>query len=204
MLALYDQSHSDLMKMGSAELVKTLASESQNSFPLAMAKKLCSRAMINVSSSIVPRTTVFDKEGFNLDPLHWFSMQNAAPVIHQQLEMLRPVGVSYDARFLRDPKSQYPLWHYSWENYYIQGKNRDLHRHASLIVGQRWNRLKHRCEFMLRNSWGSKCNYANPLFQGSGCEAGMPFVPERDFETQIYAVQSFSGFTPPPWTPILK
>jgi len=55
-----------------------------------------------------------------------------------------------------------------------------LSDHASSVVGQRWNSDTHQCEFLLRNSWGADCYYADSSYD---CEPdGHIWIPSKTLE----------------------
>lgn len=46
--------------------------------------------------------------------------------------------------------------------------------HGSVLVGRRWNSPEGRCEYLVRNSWGTTCSYS-PYYD---CEEGNIWIPE--------------------------
>lgn len=97
----------------------------------------------------------------------WFYLGSTRPLlrqIHNQLNRKNIVAINYYADFFDQdgaPKT-------------LEGK------HASSIVGRRWNQEKRTCELPIRNSWGNRCSgYKAASFQEPGaCEKGNIWVNE--------------------------
>lgn len=85
-------------------------------------------------------------------------------VIHQQLEKGNIVGISYYSAFLKS-----------------KPRNIDAF-HASSIVGRRWNRQTNKCEFLIRNSWGTSCSGYR---SGFDCDNGNLWVPRDILEENV-------------------
>ncbi len=52
----------------------------------------------------------------------------------------------------------------------------DSERHASVIVGRRFNKDAQNCEYLIRNSWGSSCAMYDPVLD---CKDGHIWVPKE-------------------------
>ncbi|MFN8845363.1 MAG: hypothetical protein ACK5V3_03090 [Bdellovibrionales bacterium] len=92
--------------------------------------------------------------------------------LNEQLNQKNPVGVAYYAGFFDSataPKS---------------GED----RHMSLIVGRKWDVKSNSCEYLIRNSWGTRCTgYKNLKLKGK-CEAGNIWVDEMTLRKYIYGI----------------
>ena len=187
-------------------------------FPLQFANDMCNAQRKEVRGPLAKMKT-YDKERFGSAAL------KLTPIIHQQLDAHRPVAVYYAANFLNEQNFWAPPRNYSLNNVALDGTHdffkainssgqrkriyswvtkkfelrspyENLGRHASLIVGRKWSASRRRCEFILRNSWGTSCN-VYPATRGhrgdDRCEAGAPFVSDRFFETQVYGTVVFDN-----------
>lgn len=179
--AEYRRAESTLFDLKGREIDVLLATTSQKTFPLEFAKMLCRGHSVQAPPPY-PKMSSIDKEDLGR---FWIKL---SPYIHKQLEEGKPVAVGYAAQFLS--QAGVPRWKYSWVNARV-GANNDVSRHASLIVGRRWNGKS--CEFILRNSWGTGCGYGNENFaRPEKCEGGHLFVTEQFMETQMYRIFYFS------------
>ncbi|MES2965041.1 MAG: hypothetical protein V4760_14240 [Bdellovibrionota bacterium] len=177
----YRESNSSLFALKEKEIQLLLASTNQKNFPLEFAKMICRGHAVHAPPPY-PVMSAIDKQAL---ARFWIKL---SPYVHQQLDSHKPVAVGYAAQFLS--QANVPLWQFSFTNNQ-RGLNNDVSRHASLIVGRRWN--GQRCEFILRNSWGTGCNYKNKIFaRPDKCEAGHLFVTEEFLETQMYRIFYFS------------
>ena len=61
--------------------------------------------------------------------------------------------------------------------------------HSSTIVGQRWNSVAKTCEFLIRNSWGSKCSCYSESLSSQSCEAGNVWVDTQTLLSVVHSVQ---------------
>lgn len=77
--------------------------------------------------------------------------------IDQQLDRDNVVAISYLGRYLRDPNYRGP----------VVG-------HSSLVVGREFNEKTGECEYLIRNSWGSSCQYYSKSYR---CENGHVWLP---------------------------
>lgn len=180
-VAEYRNSNSTLFDLKINEINLLLASTNQKNFPLEFARMLCKNRTI-MAPPPYPVMSSIDKEDFGR---FWIKL---SPYIHKQLEENKPVAIGYAAQFLS--QANVPRWNYGWVAARL-GSNEGVARHASLIVGRRWNGK--RCEFILRNSWGTGCNYGNKLYTSPHkCEGGHLFVGEEFLETQMYRIFYFS------------
>jgi hypothetical protein len=92
--------------------------------------------------------------------------------ISEQLETGRLVGLDYDSRIL--------------ENRHSRGfKINELH--TSSIVGRRWNPEVKSCEYLIRDSYGTKCEYNNydPSYD---CESGNVWLSESQIYTSMTSI----------------
>lgn len=90
--------------------------------------------------------------------------------LNQFLDERKPSAIHYDSTTLHDPKG-----------------HPGLANHISLVVGRKWNPQNQTCEFLIRNSYGTACNYS-PYFR---CERGNIWVPASYIEqisTALYAM----------------
>jgi hypothetical protein len=71
-----------------------------------------------------------------------FRNKNIFKRINSQLDLGRIVGVDYDSRVLKDAQNQ-------------SIKISSLH--TSSIIGRRWDPKANTCQYLIRNSWGEKC-----------------------------------------------
>ncbi|MGE5086854.1 MAG: hypothetical protein ACM3MG_11175 [Bacillota bacterium] len=98
----------------------------------------------------------------------WFYLGSTQPLllqIHHQLDQANIIGINYYADFF--DKDNAP-------------KTPDG-RHASSIVGRRWNKDKKTCELLIRNSWGTRCTgyKAASLKEPGVCDKGNIWVSEK-------------------------
>lgn len=93
----------------------------------------------------------------------------SARAIQEELMSGGIVAISYNADVLIDPTATNKTYDSS-------------NAHASTVVGQRWNEAENRCEFLLRNSYGSSCGYYHSSYQ---CEAGSVWIPARTLGAAI-------------------
>lgn len=83
--------------------------------------------------------------------------------ISERLEAGELVGLDYDSRVYQEPSRR----GFSFAEL-----------HTSSIVGRRWNSNKNTCEFLIRNSYGERCD--NPRYHSSlDCEAGNVWFTEE-------------------------
>ena len=97
--------------------------------------------------------------------------------ISEQLENGRLVGLDYDSRILRNSRSR-------------GVKLSELH--TSSLVGRRWNQNTSSCEYLIRNSYGDKCE--NRYDQSYECESGNLWLSESSiYKTMTSTVYLLSG-----------
>lgn len=58
--------------------------------------------------------------------------------------------------------------------------------HASTVVGRRWNADRNQCEYLVRNSWGTGCNYG--YRNETSCENGNIWVNKALLTEQTYSL----------------
>jgi hypothetical protein len=80
--------------------------------------------------------------------------------IHSQLNQNRVIGLDYDSRILR-----------KFENYKLSLDN----LHTSILIGRQWNSGRNECEYLVRDSYGTKCEDYDP---GARCDRGYVWLPE--------------------------
>ncbi len=128
----YRSSNSSLFKLKQAEILRLLATTDQKTFPLEFARMLCKGHEV-MATPPYPDMATINKQDL---AKFWVKL---SPYIHQQLEDGKPVAVGYAAQFLSQEKV--PNWRFSWTST-MRGVVGDVSRHASLIVGRRWNGKK--------------------------------------------------------------
>ncbi len=100
------------------------------------------------------------------------SRQRLINRLNKQLDNKNPVGIAYYAGFFDSataPKS-------------------GADRHMSLVVGRKWDKKTNSCEYLIRNSWGTRCTgYKNSILKDK-CEAGNVWVDETTLKTYLYGV----------------
>lgn len=86
--------------------------------------------------------------------------------VDEQLDKDQAVAMSYRASLIGAP---------SYAN-----------RHASTVVGRRWNEAELRCEYLVRNSWGDSCKNESgeAMYGRRECEGGNIWVPRGQFIAQ--------------------
>jgi hypothetical protein len=81
--------------------------------------------------------------------------------LSEQLEYGRIVGIDYDSRILKDRKNQ---------------RVSLAELHTSSVVGRRWNSELKTCEYLIRNSYGNKCDDKyDPTYE---CHSGNVWLGE--------------------------
>jgi hypothetical protein len=100
-------------------------------------------------------------------------------VINAALDADSIAGIYYDARFLVEGANAKGGNTSQTENRKKPGDEEfqaAASRHASTIVGRRWNKDSNSCEYLIRNSWGTDCGRYNPKLD---CEGGNLWVPKQ-------------------------
>tara|TARA_R110002072_G_scaffold534_7_gene4217 strand:+ start:112252 stop:113613 length:1362 start_codon:yes stop_codon:yes gene_type:complete len=118
-----------------------------------------------VAKSCYPRTKINEQLHFQSDD-SFTSRGSMMNTIDDRLERGEILGISYNSSVLNDP--------YDFEN----GK------HASSIVARKFNYKTGSCEYLVRNSWGSSCNYSDSY----ECEEGNIWLPEDKLKRSIRGV----------------
>lgn len=80
--------------------------------------------------------------------------------IHSQLDANRIIGLDYDSRILENADNN---------------KVSISSLHTSSIIGRRWNSQKSTCEYLIRNSWGDKCERYDSRHE---CQSGNIWLGE--------------------------
>lgn len=98
----------------------------------------------------------------------WLYLGSTRPLllqIHHQLDLANIIGINYYADFFD----------------YDNAPKTPEGRHASSIVGRRWNKEKKTCELLIRNSWGDRCTgyKAASLKEPGVCDKGNIWVSEK-------------------------
>ncbi len=92
--------------------------------------------------------------------------------LNEQLDQKNPVGIAYYAGFFDSataPKS-------------------GADRHMSLVVGRKFDSQSNTCEYLVRNSWGTRCTgYKNSILKDK-CESGNIWVDEITLKKYIYGI----------------
>lgn len=99
-----------------------------------------------------------------------YAVKNAGifQLIDEQLEKSNIVGIDYDGVIL--------------ENIDVKGPKLDS-LHASSIVGRRFNINKNRCEYLIRNSYGSSCEKYDPRVE---CDHGNLWMDKAVIQKHMY------------------
>lgn len=114
------------------------------------------------------------------------------PFTKKILEKLKlkslPVGISYCSKVLSRGKSYDGIVTKESSSLKFKqndkGKN-DCGNHASLIIGSKFNKTTKKCDFLIRNTWGTGCSYHKDF----KCESGSIWVDHETLEKNTYRVQ---------------
>lgn len=80
--------------------------------------------------------------------------------LDEQLNKKQPSLISYNSGFLKN--------------------NRAPALHVSLVIGRRFNQNNLKCEYLIRNSWGTDCKkYAKPYSNPENCDQGNIWVAQE-------------------------
>lgn len=91
--------------------------------------------------------------------------------ISQQLEASRLVGLDYNNRILKNSANR---------GVKFSGL------HTSSFVGRRWNAEQNSCEFLIRNSYGDKCDEKyDPSYE---CDAGNVWISESKIYSNLLSI----------------
>jgi hypothetical protein len=153
-----------VQSMGNELLFDLLRKSSVRSFTYNLANALCEPHSVPISKRPnVDMDSTYVRLGFN-----GFLIDT----IHAQLEKKNILAVAYHASIFKSPE--------------IDSNS----KHMSVIVGQRWNKVKQTCEYKIRNSWGNSCApYTNPVFQEPGaCEEGNVWIAEELLKETMYGL----------------
>lgn len=136
-------------RLNNQQFVNILKSSSKNEILKSLADASC-------------KNRFFMPKSAELEHVHLTTIRDkilGLEKINEQLLNKNIVGILYHSTILRNPEAPF------------DGK------HASSLVGRRWNAKTKSCEFLLRNSWGKTCNY-NPAYT---CEpGGYLWIPQGD------------------------
>lgn len=120
---------------------------------------------------------------------NWYRPQGAAlRKIHAALdrkEEAMPVGITYCSKVLKQGKA----YRYQGTSDESQG-GEVCGRHESLVIGRRMGPVSHKCELLVRNSWGKTCHYAQDLIPNCEAEKGSVWIDQDLLESAIFAVQT--------------
>lgn len=100
------------------------------------------------------------------------SKRRSITIINRQLEKGNVLSVSYYASFLSNLKAK------------------KSGPHASVIVGRRLNEETKECEYLIRNSWGTRCWSYDPALK---CEKGNVWVGESLLKKNVRYVDYLAG-----------
>ena len=90
------------------------------------------------------------------------------------------VGMSYDARVLRD--KNFDMTKAGFANL---GKDNSVRLHASTLVGRRYNEATKSCEYLVRNSWGRSCQFYDESY---ACEEGHIWIPKEGLSRRLSGI----------------
>lgn len=97
--------------------------------------------------------------------------------LNKKLSLKTPVAISYFVGFFKNdesPKSASDL-------------------HESIIVGRRWNDKSKNCEYLIRNTWSTRCTgYANPRIR-SACDRGNLWLDEKTLKDNLIGLTFLQG-----------
>lgn len=121
-----------------------------------------------VADSCNPRTTWPSNLSFSAYGMGIFdSKETMMSKMDKALTAGDLVGISYKADFLYDLH------------------DRTAGNHASSVVARKFNSETNTCEYLIRNSWGTSCNYADKRIK---CEEGNLWVSEEYISRSMYGV----------------
>lgn len=134
-------------------------------FPLKLKAEFCRGRSISVDSSRVAVRQL------SLSPwLPFLTADELVSTLDQQIAKENIVSISYRASFITT----------------ANGALDEKTGHASVVVGRKWNDEKNRCEYLVRNSWGSGCaGYENKNVR---CEDGHFWISAGDLEKTMYGL----------------
>lgn len=166
------KTNSILNQIPEHELKDIFENSNQKDFLKNLADRLCQNRKIEVSykHKIKTLSTYF------LD-----SSEKMVLRINDQLEKNNIIALAYYATFFD-----------SWE------KAKSVDRHMSVIVGRRPSIIRGQCEYLIRNSWGERCDtYKNKgLNPTKNCEKGHIWIPELVLKRYMYGVTYFDKTDP--------
>lgn len=122
------------------DLNHILQHSTEKSFPIQLVTHLC-KGHIWKPEKYVSMETAVQFYGYPI----WDSWQQTRKkeslmsAIDRQLDENNIIGIGYYANFLTDPNA------------------RSEGGHASVVVGRKWNSITKKCEYKIRNSWGTQC-----------------------------------------------
>lgn len=70
--------------------------------------------------------------------------------------------------------------------YYPKETPKECGNHASLVIGSKFNKTTKRCDFLIRNTWGTGCKSYHSDFK---CEGGNIWVDQDTLERNTYRIQ---------------
>jgi len=108
------------------------------------------------------------------NPINLQNQQDLFRAIDFQLKRENPVSIDYDATTFQDRYHR------------ISSKQDVSKKHASTVVGKSFNSLTGECEYLIRNSSGSNCDFS----EGSdySCSRGYVRVPKSSLAGVVYGV----------------
>lgn len=123
-----------------------LESDHARDFMAKMAAAQCGqRQPISDQMKCQMKVEVISHAGKYRNFLH-HQLENAAPV--------QPIAIAFCAQVLHSgPGHGEVEWNKAWKVF----SNGKCGAHNALVVGRRWNRVKNRCEFLVRDSGGTNC-----------------------------------------------
>jgi hypothetical protein len=146
-----------------SRLMEVLANSSTDNFPKRFANLLC-------GARAFPKPFEVDTEN---NKNAWYETDTPMETLEKQITNNNVVAISYFANFLTDPEG------------------RKEGAHASVIVGRRKNTETGKCEYLIRNSWGSSCDgYRAPYnrLDGYYCQNGHIWVEADTIRANLMAV----------------
>jgi len=127
--------------------------------------------------------------------------RNREDLLHRYLEdpARLPIPIDYCSRILRPDRGlELPTWDKEENKWQVNPES--CGKHASLIVGRRFNQETRKCEFLVRNSWGSRCPESYVTREEGGyitqCdENGQLWINSEDLASAMYRMTAWEPLT---------
>ena len=143
---------------------------SAKEFEQIVKKQKIGKITINLMRKACKNNTLTIKKN-KYKVIQWPRYFNTIGAIDSQLDRGNMPAIDYNANFLTTTKKN------GWLN--IAGM------HTSSIIGRRFNPDNQKCEYLIRNSWGTSCERYRPQFT---CEAGNIWVDQNSLKKSLILV----------------